>query len=37
MNINVKIRKALISDLKEIAEIEHASFVVDSFSKRQFK
>jgi ribosomal protein S18 acetylase RimI-like enzyme len=37
MNINVEIRKALISDLKEIVEIEYASFDVDSFSKRQFK
>lgn len=37
MNINVEIRKALISDLKEIVEIEYASFDMDGFSKRQFK
>lgn len=36
MNIDFEIRKAVLSDLKEIVELENASFEMDSFSKRQF-
>ena len=37
MNINLVIRKAVVSDINDILQIEHASFQVDCFSKGQFK